>query len=76
MHERLERHLKDHIRHPADFDITSLIGTHGFGRILDVLAIEAIRLRNEADAEGDESGRSAYGNLAYKLIGASQEHDL
>lgn len=76
MHERLERHWKEHIRHPSDAEISDLIGVHGFTRILDVLALEAIKLRNEADRDGDEGARSGYGNLALKLLRASEEHEL
>lgn len=73
MHTRLENHAKNHIRHPGDGDVLQAMDDHGPTRMIEIMAWECIRRRNAAEKEGEDSLKSAYANLAYTLLKASDE---
>lgn len=76
MHERLEKHAREFTRFFADEYIRRAINEQGYERVLNVIAFHSIQDRNFCESEGDDPGKAAYANLAFKLLKAVDEHEL
>lgn len=57
-------------------DIREIIGAWGYSEVILTVARLAYEDRNQAEKEEDHFAKSAYGNLAFKLLKAYQEHEI
>jgi hypothetical protein len=75
---RLDQFVREHVAHVTDGEIEDAVHTHGYQRVLVVLAAKALRQANANETnegERDPEYQKALRYLAFNLIGTADRFD-